>query len=423
MRPAPVILLLILVIFLAEYAEHAVGFSTNTNSGPESRLSYTRDVLINLRPSATRVRYNDTTLLPQECVKDNTIKARKRGRKGGLRERIKRQPYRQPLPSIMLGNVQSIRNKADELRACTQYLSDYRQSCLICLTETWLTETDPDSSVDLEGYTLVRMDRNLNSGKSKGGGVCAFINNKYCYPSHITTKHQVCTKDIELLELSLRPYYLPREIHQIRLFVVYIAPSADTQAAAALIHELVSQAEAEAPDAAKIIMGDFNLCSLNEHLPTYQQYVTCPTRNEACLDLCYGNIKDAFYAKALSGLGSSDHNMVKLVPAYEPRLRREKAKRVEVKSWTTAATEALQDCLECTDWDVVNDGYDSIDDAVFAISGYIKFCKDTIIPKRSIKVFPNNKPWVTPALKQLLNQKKWLFKSGGSREEKKIVQK
>ncbi|KAK0146666.1 hypothetical protein N1851_014005 [Merluccius polli] len=117
----------------------------------------------------------------------------------------------------------SLRNKVDELRACSQYLSDYRQSCLICLTESWLTEADPDSSIDLEGFTLVRMDRNQNSGKKRGG--------------------------------------------------------ADTQAAATLLHELVSQAETEAPDAANLIMGDFNLCSLKEHLPTYQQYVTCSTRD------------------------------------------------------------------------------------------------------------------------------------------------
>ncbi|KAJ8004077.1 hypothetical protein DPEC_G00155040 [Dallia pectoralis] len=177
----------------------------------------------------------------------------------------------------------------DELRACTKYLSDYRQSCLICLTESWLTGADPDSAADLEG-------RNQNSGKSKGGGVCVYINNTYCYPAHITLKHQVCTKDIELLTLSLRPYHLPREIYQIRLFVVYIAPSADIQVAASTTHKLVAQTEAEAPGAANFVMGDFNSCSLKEHLPTYQQYVTCPTRKTACLDQCYGNIQDAFYS-------------------------------------------------------------------------------------------------------------------------------
>ena len=48
------------------------------------------------------------------------------------------------------------------------YLSEYRNSSLICLTETWLTETDPDSSVDVAGYTLIRNDRTANSGKTRG---------------------------------------------------------------------------------------------------------------------------------------------------------------------------------------------------------------------------------------------------------------
>jgi hypothetical protein len=57
--------------------------------------------------------------------------------------------------------------------------------------------------VELHGYTIVRMDRNINSGKGKGGGFCAFINEKYCKPANITTKHQICTKDIKLLALNL----------------------------------------------------------------------------------------------------------------------------------------------------------------------------------------------------------------------------
>ncbi|KAK0143181.1 hypothetical protein N1851_018704 [Merluccius polli] len=360
MKSKSVVLLLILITFLLDLVRYAVGHNLNIHEGRATRITYTRDFLLNLRSSPTRPHVNDTSLLPPDCVKSENSKARKRGRKGGIRERIKRQPYRQPLPSVMLGNVQSLRNKVDELRACSQYLSDYRQSCLICLTESWLTEADPDSSIDLEGFTLVRMDRNQNSGKKRGG--------------------------------------------------------ADTQAAATLLHELVSQAETEAPDAANFIMGDFNLCSLKEHLPTYQQYVTCSTRDNACLDLCYGNIQDAFYSKALPGLGNSDHNMIKLTPAYVPRLRREKVKKLEVKCWTATATDALQDCFASMDWDVVTNGTDNVNDAAFAIAGYIQFCEDLTIPKKTIKMFPNNKPWVTPELKHLLNQKKCLFKSGVAKQ-------
>uniref|UniRef100_A0A9J7XIF0 Reverse transcriptase domain-containing protein n=1 Tax=Cyprinus carpio carpio TaxID=630221 RepID=A0A9J7XIF0_CYPCA len=61
--------------------------------------------------------------------------------------------------------------------------------------------------------------------------------------------------------------------------------------------------------------------------------------------------------------------------------------------------------------------------AEFMDSEWTQFCEDAIIPRKTIKMYPNNKPWVTPELKQLLNEKKRVFKSGGSREEKKTVQK
>lgn len=155
---------------------------------------------------------NELFLPSAVCQKQGNGKIRKRGRKVGLRTCFRRKPFRQPLPSIMLGNVRSIRNKMDELRASVQYLSDYHQSCLICLSETWLAETDPESAIDLEGFSVVRADCSASSGKSKGGGLCMFINNKYCSPSHVTVRNRLCTKDIELLAVNLRPYHLLREI-------------------------------------------------------------------------------------------------------------------------------------------------------------------------------------------------------------------
>lgn len=113
--------------------------------------------------------------------------------------------------------------------------------------------------------------------------------------------------------MNLRPYYLPREIYQVCIFIVYIAPSADTEEAGKIIHDLVAQTEAKSPDAAKFMLGDFNLWRLTELLPAYYQYVSCPTRDKACPDLCYGNIENALHAKALPGLGKSDHDIIQLI--------------------------------------------------------------------------------------------------------------
>ena len=57
---------------------------------------------------------------------------RKRGRRGGVRQRLKRQGHRRiPLPSIFLANVQSLRNKVDELQAKVKFLTfSHRPSSL-----------------------------------------------------------------------------------------------------------------------------------------------------------------------------------------------------------------------------------------------------------------------------------------------------
>ena len=100
--------------------------------------------------------------------------------------------------------------------------------------------------------------------------------------------------------------------------------------------------------------GD-NLCSLSDCLPNYYQYVNCPTRHDACVDLCYGNIPGAYRVKALPGLWHSDHNMIQLTPLYKPRVRTLPVQKLNIKSWTNEATEDLRHRFSCTDWNVFID--------------------------------------------------------------------
>uniref|UniRef100_A0A3Q2PJT5 Bardet-Biedl syndrome 1 n=1 Tax=Fundulus heteroclitus TaxID=8078 RepID=A0A3Q2PJT5_FUNHE len=55
------------------------------------------------------------------------------------------------------------------------------------------------------------------------------------------------------------------------------------------------------PNALIITSGDFNHVTMNKVLPTFKQYVSCPTREERTLDLMYDNIKDAYISSPLSG--------------------------------------------------------------------------------------------------------------------------
>ena len=92
-----------------------------------------------------------------------------------------------------------------------------------------------------------------------------------------------------------------------------------------------------------------------------------------------------------------------------------------IKIWTPENIDQLKGCFESTDWGVMIESSTSIDQATNVITSYIRFCEDNIVSKKSIKIFPNNKPWVTKRIKNTLNDKKIAFQSGRL-VDRKIVQ-
>lgn len=160
------------------------------------------------------------TGLPDEIRRDVSLnfgsdnargfKRRKRGKRGGVRLRLKkRQLTRLPLPSLILGNAQSLRNKLDELQRNVRFLRDYKDCCVMAFTESWFTEQDSDTDLSIDGFGVpFRQDRDAEmTGKSRGGGVCIYVNKRYC--SSVTVRESLCSSDVELLSVSLRPFYLP----------------------------------------------------------------------------------------------------------------------------------------------------------------------------------------------------------------------
>ncbi len=103
-----------------------------------------------------------------------------RGNSAGIRNRLRKRAHSPPLPSILLANVQSLENKMDDLRARISFQRDIRDCNIICLTETWLTPSVPVTAVTpSDNFSVLRMDRTAEAGKSKGGGVCFMTNKKW----------------------------------------------------------------------------------------------------------------------------------------------------------------------------------------------------------------------------------------------------
>ena len=55
-----------------------------------------------------------------------------------------------------------------------------KDACILIITETWLHQLIPDSAIELAGYNTQRHDRTADSGKSRGGGLCVYVNSSWC---------------------------------------------------------------------------------------------------------------------------------------------------------------------------------------------------------------------------------------------------
>ena len=273
----------------------------------------------------------------------------------------------------------------------------------------WLNDSIPDSDVAIDGFNLIWSDRTEKSEKwGRGVHVHMYINNSWC--TDFKVHEEVCTPHVERLSVSIRLFYLPREFTKVIVCCVYVPLSASVNTAAALISRSVSCLKNSYPDAAVFVLGDFNSCQLDSVMPSFQQFVTCHTRRQRTIDLCYGNVKDADTSLPRPPLGRADHNVIHLLPKFCQLLKRVKPRLVTVRCWTDDAVESLRGCFDCTDWDLLSDPLAPLDTRIDVVTDYMKFCLDNVIPHAVRKVYSNSKPWFTSYIHSLLKEKCHAFR-------------
>ncbi|KAK3548505.1 hypothetical protein QTP70_013354 [Hemibagrus guttatus] len=114
------------------------------------------------------------------------------------------------LPSIHLVNLRSLPNKMDKLLLLSRTNKDFSNSVALCFTESWLNDAIPDNALNLPGFQLLRADRVAESArKSRGGGTCFYINERWC--TDVTALKKMCCPDLEAFFINCKPFYSPRE--------------------------------------------------------------------------------------------------------------------------------------------------------------------------------------------------------------------
>lgn len=90
---------------------------------------------------------------------------------------------------------------------------------------------------------------------------------------------------MEYLTWKLRPFYIEiTAMHHCECCVYPHHPAAKEEAPLAELHDMITKHENMYPDAAVIILGDFNHCNLQKEIPKLHRFVIFPTRRNKILD-------------------------------------------------------------------------------------------------------------------------------------------
>ena len=112
------------------------------------------------------------------------------------------------------------------------------------------------------------------------------VNNKWA--TNFSVRERISTRSYEILSL-VPTHYLHRELNQLTVALVYM-PGPDYRRAAERVAECYNRTISRSIDQAVFVLGDLNSCDITSLLPDLHQSVTCPTRLNKTIDLCYSNI-------------------------------------------------------------------------------------------------------------------------------------
>ena len=312
------------------------------------------------------------------------------------------------VPSILLSNIQSLRPKYDELCLIASSLAPH----VIVLCESWLNDKVSDQEIVVPQYSVTRCDR---CDGRKGGGVCVYLN---------------CNiRGEEILVRATKPSFfestwLRLYDSNIILLALYIPPgltSTNYNDVSEYIVECVDEVTFYIKDAYLLIVGDLNQFPTNsiEAQLNLAQVVESPTRGNAILDkilldrrlLLNAMSPDQPANEALvsvgPGIGKSDHHTV-----YMRSLGFFESSTIQIKKVYDyrASNMNLFKCkLASYPWKSFYKADRTVDEKCELFHTVIEDAK-SVFPVSFVSISANDKPWITPVLKSLINKRYEAFR-------------
>ena len=313
---------------------------------------------------------------------------------------------------IIMGhlNVRSLWNKFDLIN------TTFSGSCfdIIGMSETWLSSHYGDTILDIDSYSLYRLDRqtlNVQNNIKKGGGVCLYVKKSL----NVTNTHleRLCTSNtdiecqwIEIVNLNQR---------NIMICNAYRPPQGNVENFISYLESCLENIDFSIYDV--FIMGDINIDFLdnqNVHTKKLKEFLTQtgltnlikkPTRfssnKNSLIDHIYTN-SNVILSYGVLDINVSDHEMVYVV-RKKPKVSYVTSK-FEGRSYRNYNRERFIDDLNQQDWG----NYNTLDDPNEIWSKFynnVIQSIDIMCPLKTYNIKKIKEIWVTNEMLELIHNK------------------
>ncbi len=353
-----------------------------------------------------------STELNNDRLNNRRRRRKHRGRRAGIRNRLRKRAHSPPLPSILLANVQSLENKMDDLRARISFQRDIRDCNIFCLTETWLTPLVPDTAVTpSDNFSVLRMDRSAEAGKTKVVECVSLLTRNGVTPGI----SPFCRVPVRLIwsisPLSAAPSICPGNLHRSSCLpfiflhkqtLAWLCPistmkSADmsTNIPTLLVLSLGTLTRPTSRKSCRTFINIYpvqpedwihwitaTLRSITPTKPTHCRLLQI----RSCRHLSHAGIQTKDRSRAAGGEGSDA-----LVPHSEAM---------------------LQASLDDVDWDMFRASSSDVSEFTDVAVSFVNTLTEQATETVTIRTFTNQKPWVDRSIRDAVNNRTAAYNAG-----------
>ena len=308
-------------------------------------------------------------------------------------------------------NIRSLSNKFDIVK----HTISESKSSFVAFSETWLNENIPSNMIDIPGYSCTRLDRawKENGNIKKGGGVCCYIKNDFCFSSLEYNSLNVSTKDIEVLWISLNIPFC----RKIVIGIVYRLPQGNCKNCCDSLDTKIEQIYSNSPISTELfILGDFNINYFTKNSPemrelkwleqknSLSQCINTATRysnNNSCIDLILTN-SIAILESGVLDVNLSDHEMIFVTRKHTKNINT--PTEFTGRSYINFDEEFFQNQLVLLDWTVLYSCND-VNNAWKIMKTNIISTIDRICPTKTFKIKNLKDPWISQEILESIRDK------------------